>query len=146
MDDSVPDGFDLVIGGADASLSAELELALTAFNMAATGVSEELSFSVKVTDTSGELVGGLTGWIWGATSGINLVWIREANRREGWGARLLSAAEHEVRRYQCQQIFVSSFTFQAPDFYRNNGYREIARVPGLLADGVEDVWFVKVLA
>ena len=47
----------------------------------------------------------------------------------------------EVAR--CVQVFVSSFTFQAPDIYRRLGYVEFARSEGLPADGHADVHFRK---
>jgi hypothetical protein len=42
----------------------------------------------------------------------------------GWGAQLL-AAEEEARRRGCNRVCVSSFTFQAPGFYRKYGYVEL---------------------
>jgi len=137
------DGASIAVGGADTELAKALEPGLDEINMAATDVDEERTFSVGIDEPDGTLIGGLTGWIWGYTSGISMVWIRTSSRGDGWGARLLASAEQEVRRQGCRRIFVSSFNFQAPDFYRRHGYEEIARVPGLLADGVEDVWFVK---
>jgi hypothetical protein len=116
MHASVPDGFALSVGGPDPTLAAQLERGPTALNMAATAVSEELGFSVKVTDTLGELVGGLTGWVWGVTSGISLVWVREANQRVGWGTRLLSG---QNARFDVTSASESSFRrshFKLPAF------------------------------
>ena len=137
------DGFELTVGGPDGELEAELDRELTAFNMAATGVTEEQGFSVKVTDDSGALVAGLNGWAWGTCAGISKVWVRGGSRRAGLGGRLLAAAENEARRRGCNRIFVSSFTFQAPQFYERHGFVEISRVPGLLGEDVADVWLVK---
>lgn len=141
----LPEGFQFTVAGPDPLLAAELERALTAYNMAATGVTEEIGFSVQTRTADGELIGGVTGWIWGYTSGMSMVWVADAHQGQGWATRLITAAEEEARTHGCRRMFVSSFTFQAPDLYRRIGYQEIARVPGLLADGVEDVWFVKQL-
>lgn len=141
----LPGGIALIVGGPDPVLAAELERGLTAFNMAATGVTEEIGYSVQARTADDELVGGVTGWIWGYTSGMSMVWVAEHHRHQGWASRLIAAAEEKARGHGCSRMFVSSFTFQAPDLYRRNGYQEIARVVGLLADGVDDVWFVKQL-
>lgn len=131
-----------LVGDGDGELEAALERALTSHNMSATGVTEERSLSVKVCDDAG-LVAGLTGWTWGDCAGISMVWVREDSRRAGWGGRVLDAAEDEASRRGCNRMFVSSFTFQAPHFYASHGYREVARIEGLLAEDAADVWFIK---
>lgn len=79
-------------------------------------------FSVKVTNEAGELIGGLATWTWGGLCGIELLWVREGNRRDGWGGRILRASEAEAQRRGCDRVAVSSFTFQAPDFYQRHGF------------------------
>jgi ribosomal protein S18 acetylase RimI-like enzyme len=130
------------VGGADPELSERLSAELTAYNAAATGASDERAFSVRVTSPSGELIAGLTGWTWGGTGGINMVWVDTAHRGDGWGGRLLAAAEAEARRVGCERMVVASFTYQAPDFYRKHGYVETGRAEGFPA-GSADVHFMK---
>ncbi|GAA5187863.1 hypothetical protein GCM10023322_37150 [Rugosimonospora acidiphila] len=126
----------------DSELKARLEKELTAFNVRMTGADDEASLSVRVTDQAGALVGGLAGWTWGGCGGIGLLWVREQSRREGWGSRLLRAAEQEARRRGCTRMVVSSMTFQAPGFYRRHGYVETGRTEGL-PGGHSDVHFFK---
>jgi ribosomal protein S18 acetylase RimI-like enzyme len=114
----------LHVGGEDAELAARINRELTAYNNAATGATDEADLTVRVVDPDGELVAGLTGWTWGGRAGINTVWVRADRRREGWGGRLLRAAEQEARRRGCTEISVASFSFQAPDFYRRHGYTD----------------------
>ncbi|MFV2103345.1 GNAT family N-acetyltransferase [Micromonospora sp. LOL_024] len=121
----------LRVYGKDEELAARLEAELTAFNQQATGADDEADLSVKVTDSGGDLVAGLTGWSWGACAGINLVWVHADRRGEGWGSRLLAAAEEEARRRGCTEISVASFSFQAPDFYRRHGYLDTGRREGI---------------
>jgi hypothetical protein len=42
-------------------------------------------------------------------------------------------------------MVLSSFTFQAPDFYRRHGYVETGRTEGLPVAGMADVHFRKSL-
>ena len=131
------------VGGEDAELTARLTAELTKFNNAATGADDERELSVRAVDASGELVAGLTGWTWGGCGGINLLWVRADQRRQGWGSRLLEAAETEVRARGCTRLVVSSMTFQAPAFYERHGYVETGRMEGL-PGGHSDVHFLKV--
>ncbi|MBX9425824.1 MULTISPECIES: GNAT family N-acetyltransferase [Streptomyces] len=136
----------LSVGHGDAALAKLLEQGLEAFNFAATGTTpgDQGELSVKAVDERGDLIGGLTGWTWSGLFGIDLLWVREESRKGGWGSRLLRAAEAEARRRGCDRATVSSFTFQAPDFYRRHGYVETGRVPGI-PGGAEDVYFFKSL-
>lgn len=132
----------ITVGEKDDELSARLDEGLTAFNNAAVGVHEERSLSVRVTDPDGTLVAGLTGWTWGTSAGISMVWVRDDRRGDGWGARLVAAAEDEARARGCVQISVSSFQFQAPGFYRRLGYVGTGRTEGYPGE-VSDLHFWK---
>ncbi|MFI2235223.1 GNAT family N-acetyltransferase [Streptomyces chrestomyceticus] len=134
----------LTIGAHDAALEKRLEDELDAFNAAATADAERSEFSVQVTDTEGELIGGLSAWVWGGLCGIHLLWVREESRSAGWGAKLLRAAEQEAVRRGCDRATVSSYTFQAPGFYARQGYTEVGRVPGM-PGGHADVYLYKEL-
>jgi GNAT superfamily N-acetyltransferase len=133
----------LAVGGADAELDAALSAELTVFNEAAAGVRDQRELTVRVRDDDGALVGGLSGWTWGTCAGVGMFWIREDARRGGWGSRMLAVAEQEAVARGCEQMVLSSFTFQAPDFYRRRGYTETGRTEGLPVAGMADVHFRK---
>jgi ribosomal protein S18 acetylase RimI-like enzyme len=135
----------VILGGSNPELDERLSRELSAFNVAASGDDTQRSLSVEAQLDDGELVGGLTGWTWGTCAGVEMLWVAEAHRRDGWGARLMAAAEEAAKSRGCIQVLVSSFTFQAPDFYRRLGYVEFARSEGLPADGHADVHFRKQL-
>ncbi|TDD16589.1 N-acetyltransferase [Kribbella turkmenica] len=134
----------LIVGDQDPELEQRLSDELDTFNTAATGADDRGAFSVKVTDDAGGLVGGLAAWTWGGLCGIDMVWIREDSRNDGWGSKILLAAEEEARRRGCDRIAVSSFTFQAPGFYQRHGYVETGRTRGI-PGGNEDVHMFKSL-
>lgn len=121
----------LVVGDGDDELDARLGAELTAYNTAASGSGDQRRLTVGVRDASGDLVAGLSGWTWGTSAGVSLLWVRADERGAGWGARLLAAAELEARARGCTQLTLSSFTFQAPGFYRRQGYAETARTTGI---------------
>ncbi len=133
----------LTVAGQDPELDERLSTELTAYNEAVTGVRDQREVTVKVVDGTDTLIAGLSGWTWGTSAGIELVWVHEDHRAAGWGARLLEAAEREARSRGCRQVLVSSFTFQAPEFYRRHGYVERGRSEGIPHAGTADVHFVK---
>lgn len=135
----------LAVGGVDPELHEQLDRALIAFNDAATGTSGRGVITVKVTDTDGSLVGGLTASIWAGLCAIDKLWIREDARGHGWGSKILRAAEAEALRRGCDRVAVASFTFQAPAFYQRHGYTVTGRTPGI-PGGHEAVFMYKQLS
>lgn len=134
------------IGDRNEGLDQRLSDELDRFNEAATPQSApQRELTIEVRDTADELAAGLSGWTWGTSAGIAMVWVREDLRRTGLGQQLLAGAEDEARSRGCEQVYVSSFTFQAPGFYERNGYVEFARQPGIPAPDDADVHFRKSL-
>ena len=101
--------------------------------------------SVAVRGDDGDLRGGLYGWTWGGCGYIDLLWVRDDQRGRGLGARLLAAAEAEIRRRGCDRVALSTHTFQAPGFYARLGYAECGRTPGYPHDH-DDIHLLKQLS
>lgn len=120
----------LTTGAGDSELRDRLTEELVVFDVTATGESRRGPLAVKVTDGAGGLIGGLSGWTWGRLCEIELLWVRDDDRENGWEAKILRAAEDEARRRGCERVTVSSFTLQTPAFYRRHGYAEAGRTPG----------------
>jgi GNAT superfamily N-acetyltransferase len=136
---------EIVVGGADADLEAQLSRELDVFNLSRTGTDAPREMTLRAHDTEGSLIAGLSGWTWGTCAAIAMVWVREDQRGEGWGRRLVTAAEEEARARGCGRAAVSSFTFQAPGFYEGLGYAETGRTVGIPLEGWDDVHLTKVL-
>jgi GNAT superfamily N-acetyltransferase len=130
------------IGDADAGLAERLDKEISAFNAAATGHHDGRMLSVAVRGDGGDLRAGLYGWTWGGCGYIDLLWVRDDQRGHGLGARLLAAAEAEIRRRGCDRVALSTHSFQAPDFYARFGYTECGRTPGY-PHGHDDIHLVK---
>jgi GNAT superfamily N-acetyltransferase len=132
-------------GGGDAALDARLSDELDRHNTAATPeVAPAAELTVRV-DADGELLAGASGWTWGEAAGIAMTWVHDEHRGAGLGTALLDAFENEARRRGCTHVFVTSFTFQAPDFYRRRGYREVFRWEAVPLPGHDDVHLRKEL-
>ena len=68
-------------------------------------------------------VGGVIGatyWNW---LHIDLMWVKEELRGRGYGHRLLTLAEDEARQRGAKNVYLDTFSFQAPRFYQQHGYR-----------------------
>ena len=133
------------VGSADSALDQRLSDELDKYNAAATPEvppAEELTARIE---DAGELVAGASGWTWGRAAGIGMTWVHHAYRQQGLGSALLTAFEDEARRRGCTHVFVTSFTFQAPDFYQRNGYEETFRWDSVPTPGRDDVHLRKEL-
>jgi GNAT superfamily N-acetyltransferase len=53
---------------------------------------------------------------------IDLLWVEEQLRRQGFGHLLLIAAEQEAMRLGAKHAYLDTFSFQAPEFYKRHGY------------------------
>ncbi|MEP6816150.1 MAG: GNAT family N-acetyltransferase [Marmoricola sp.] len=90
-------------------------------------------------ENADELIAGASGWTWGQAAGIGMTWVHDEHRRAGLGSALLTTFEDEAKRRGCTHVFVTSFTFQAPGFYKRHGYRETFRWESVPTPGRDDV-------
>jgi len=92
------------------------------YNSAQTGQHDGSLFAFFIRDQKNQIVAGLSGWTWAQACEIRHLWVEAAWRRQGYGRRLLEAAEEEARSHGCTVILLSSYGFQAPAFYQKHGY------------------------
>ena len=117
-----------VIDNPPPDLVSELDDRIYEFNVSATGIADGRLLAILVKDSQGALMAGLSGHTWGGTCEIRLLWVAEDGRGHGLGARLLQTAEAEARSRACDQIVLSTHSFQAPGFYAKCGFVEVGRV------------------
>ena len=84
--------------------------------------------SIFVRDDAGEIVAGILGGMWGGWLHITELWVSENFRKQGYGTRLLQSAENEARAKGCRSVYLETFSFQAPDFYRRHGYQPAGQI------------------
>ncbi|PZA09498.1 GNAT family N-acetyltransferase [Rhodopseudomonas palustris] len=119
--------------------------ALIAHNEQAGGPSgfQQVCLVVEDPDT-GETIGGLWGRIVYDWLFVELLAVPDTSRRSGLGTELLSRAEQIAKARGCAGVWLDTYQFQAPDFYRKHGYQEFGRI----ADhprGSQRLFFLKTL-
>ncbi|HNS50646.1 MAG TPA: GNAT family N-acetyltransferase [Anaerolineae bacterium] len=86
-----------------------------------------LCFVLRAPD--GEVLGGLIGGTFWQWLHVDLVWLPEQLRGQGYGRRLMELAEEEARRRGAKGAFLDTFDFQAPGFYERLGYTVFGMLP-----------------
>ncbi len=84
-----------------------------------------------IKDKNGEIIGGILACsaLWHTLS-IDTLWVKKEFRNQGVATQLLSLVEAEARNMGCYIVYLSTYDFQAKDFYLKNGYE----VFGVLED------------
>lgn len=59
---------------------------------------------------------------------IDTLWVHQKYRKEGLGSLILAALEKELKDYGCENCHLDTFDFQAPLFYKKNGYQEFGKL------------------
>ena len=119
--------------------------ALIAFNDAAAGPSGFEPVAVLLRNNEIETIGGLWGKLSYDWLSIDFLIVPSNLRGQGWGRKLIDAAEEVAIQRGCVGIWLDTHGFQAPDFYKALGYE----VFGELRDyprGVSRYFLNKLLA
>jgi GNAT superfamily N-acetyltransferase len=80
-------------------------------------------------DDKGNVLGGLIGETYWGWLAIDYLWLVDVHRGNGLGSLLVLEAETvALENRECQWSKVSTFSFQAPNFYQNLGYEIIGQL------------------
>jgi len=85
---------------------------------------EELNLCLK--NDNEEIIAGLNSAICWNWMEIDILWVHNDYRKQGYGKKLLEEAEKIAREKKCSFIKLNTFSFQAPEFYKKYGYEIIA--------------------
>jgi ribosomal protein S18 acetylase RimI-like enzyme len=89
-------------------------------------ISEEINIFLK--DDKKSVYGGvIVTVLWNGLE-INSLWVKESLRGQGWGKKLLLAAEKEGKVRGCTVAYTNTFTWQAPEFYKKLGYKPYGKL------------------
>jgi GNAT superfamily N-acetyltransferase len=115
---------------------------LDIFNVSKAGPDHARDLWITARDEQGGLVGGLKGRTFYSWLFIDWLWVSPSARGQGFGFQLLAEAENAAQQRDCIGAYVDTFSFQAPGFYRRNGYEEFGRIDGL-PPGHACIWLKK---
>jgi len=91
-----------------------------------------------------EIVGGILGEVYWDWFYLDLLWVDDEIRGQGYGHRLLTIAEDEAQQRGAKNAYLDSFSFQAPDFYKQHGYEVFGEL-GDFPPGHQRYFFTKQL-
>ena len=117
--DEPPDAAALVVG-----------IGLEQYNLSVAPLSEVKPLASFATDADGRVVGGAVGRTWGRCCELLQLWVEPRWRSSGVGSRLLHEFEAHARFRGCNVFYLTTLSFQAPDFYRKRGYASLAEISG----------------
>ncbi|NKF49387.1 GNAT family N-acetyltransferase [Shewanella sp. WXL01] len=93
------------------------------------GPEEPLPLGLTIKDTQGKVIGGIGGrtiyrnWL------IEVLWIDDSLRGQGYGRKLIEQAEELAKQRGCVVAQLDTLEFQAADFYQKMGFEVVGTVP-----------------
>ena len=106
---------------------------LLKYNMAKTNgkLKEPDAEIVKVArDESGIIIGGISGSTYLSSLEIEVLWVTEAYRGQNIASQLLDEIENEAKEAGCQLAHLTTYSFQAPQFYQKKGFVVCGEIDG----------------
>ncbi|WP_238916386.1 GNAT family N-acetyltransferase [Clostridium sp. YIM B02555] len=97
---------------------------LLEYNLARIEDKNPKDLGVYLEDEKGEMIGGLIGNTHGNWLTIKFLWVSENVRGQSIGSKILKKAEETAKERGCKYVFLDTFSFQAPEFYKKYGYEE----------------------
>ena len=112
-----------------------IDAGLESHKAAAAPIADVRLFAVTAILPSGEIIGGAVGRTWGACCELLQLWVHPHHRRAGTASRLLLEFEKMGAKRGCDTFYLTTLSYQAPEFYRKRGYVALAEISGY-PDGI----------
>src|SRR5689334_4976912 len=103
--------------------SRHIAKGLRAYNVRSVGRIDYKPLTITAREGK-DIVGGLAGYTFFGWLFIDRLWVSDERRRKGLGKALMKRAESEARKRGARNGYLSTFSFQAPGFYKKLGYRQ----------------------
>ena len=100
---------------------------IIAFNEKILGERDK-AFSIFLKNDFGKVFGGIQAFLGTESVYIDVLWVEENLQKQGYGTKLLDAAECEAIKNGCLFSLVDTWDFQAEEFYFKNGYERIGEL------------------
>lgn len=117
---------------------------LSRFNFPHTGDDSYTPISIFLRDENGVVTGGLLGGTYWGWLHIDILWLDDSLRGQGYGSKLLALAEDEGRKRGCKNAHLDTMSFQALGFYQNHGYTVWGTLEGI-PEGHDRIYLRKAL-
>ena len=98
---------------------------IRSYNRSRREAAESEPLNLYVEDDNGQLLAGLVAETFGNWLEIEYLFVKEDIRGQGIGSKLLEQAESEAKMRNCRFAFVNTYQFQAPAFYKKQGYKKV---------------------
>jgi ribosomal protein S18 acetylase RimI-like enzyme len=140
------DGLVWLVGDDTSAPDADrVDQGLDAFNRALPALALVRPLCCSGRLTSGQCVGGALARTWGAACELQQLWVDEPWRGRGLGSELVRLVEAEARARGCVSVYLDTFSFQAPGFFRRLGYVTALTIEGF-PEGITKFLMTKRLA
>jgi GNAT superfamily N-acetyltransferase len=96
---------------------------LDSYNKQQAGDEHAQRIGFVVQAEGGEIAGGVIAALYWDWLYIDLMWVKDELRGRGFGHRLLDSVEEEALKRGARHVYLDTFSFQAPEFYKQHGYR-----------------------
>ena len=127
---SLPDGLRILTQDTpQASGRAAVDEGLDAFNASAAPLHEVRPLACVAEHVQLGVLGGAVGRLWGHCAELQQLWVKDSTRGQGLGRHLLEAFETAAHARGARELFLETFSFQAPAFYERCGYEREATNP-----------------
>jgi predicted acetyltransferase/predicted GNAT family acetyltransferase len=100
---------------------------IVAFNEHILGERDK-TFSIFLKNDLGKIFGGTQAFMGTESIYIDVLWVEATLQKQGYGTKLLNAAEQEALKNGCIFSLVDTWDFQAEGFYLKSGYKRIGEI------------------
>lgn len=96
-----------------------------------------ISINRVIKGPSGEILAGIMSvlYCWNCLN-IDILWVKEAHRCDGYGSALLFEVEKIAKEKGCSLVHLDTFDFQAKEFYEKNGYEVFGKLEDCPTDHI----------
>lgn len=135
----------VVSDNADPEFEKAIGKGLDEFNLQTSGLSDRRPLCVMVRDpNSNDVLGGIVGRTSLVLAFLDLFHIPDSLRGSGLGTKILQAFEDEARERGCRSAVLYTISFQAPGFYKKNGWTSFGEIESDI-EGVSRIFMTKKL-
>ena len=101
------------------------------WNIEVTGFTDYAPANFFLRDAENKIRGAILAYVWGRWLHVDVFWLEDDLRRQGWGTKLLEAAHQIGREKGAEAAWLDTFSWQARPFYERFGYEAVFEMKDL---------------